>query len=132
MMGWTTEVERDGYGLVHDVCDTGQLGAILSDLENVNTPRSRAGIRHVMSQSAVANVARSTQMLAIATSLLGPTAAPFRATLFDKSPESNWLVAWHQDTALPLQKKREVEGWDLGRQKKASFTPTLLRKRCSR
>ena len=25
-------------------------------------------------------------------------AMPFRATLFDKSPMSNWLVAWHQDS----------------------------------
>jgi hypothetical protein len=106
MMEWATEVERDGYGLVHDVCDADQIGAILSGLENLNIARSRAGIRHVMSQSAVTNVARSVQMLTIATSVVGPTAVPFRATLFDKSPESNWLVAWHQDTALPLQETR--------------------------
>jgi hypothetical protein len=93
MSEWATEVERDGYGLVRDVCDADQVGAILSGLENVNIARSRAGIRHVMSQSAVANVARSAQMRTIATSVLGPTAVPFRATLFDKSPESNWLVA---------------------------------------
>jgi len=36
---------------------------------------------------------------------------PYRATLFDKSPRSNWLVAWHQDTALPLRERREVAGW---------------------
>jgi|HubBroStandDraft_2_1064218.scaffolds.fasta_scaffold24335_2 hypothetical protein len=128
MMEWATEVERDEYGLVHDVCDADQVGAILSGLENVNIARSRAGIRHVMSQSAVANVARSTQMMTIARSVLGSTAVPFRATLFDKSPESNWLVAWHQDTALPLQKKREVEGWGPWSTKEASFTLTLLRK----
>src|SRR5271156_3796717 len=44
-------------------------------------------------------------------SLLGPEAFPFRATLFDKSPVSNWLVAWHQDTALPLRERKEGEGW---------------------
>jgi len=36
---------------------------------------------------------------------------PFSATLFDKSPEANWLVAWHQDTALPLLERRDVTGW---------------------
>ena len=36
---------------------------------------------------------------------------PFRATLFDKSPTSNWLVAWHQDTALPLRERRATPGW---------------------
>jgi hypothetical protein len=32
---------------------------------------------------------------------------PFRATLFDKSPTSNWLVVWHQDTALPMRQRIE-------------------------
>ena len=29
----------------------------------------------------------------------------FRATLFAKSERSNWLVAWHQNTALPLRNR---------------------------
>jgi ectoine hydroxylase-related dioxygenase (phytanoyl-CoA dioxygenase family) len=36
---------------------------------------------------------------------------PFRATLFDKSPDANWLVVWHQDTALPLRNRKEMAGW---------------------
>jgi len=47
----------------------------------------------------------------MAQEILGRAALPFRATLFDKSPTSNWLVVWHQDTALPLCERREVPGW---------------------
>ena len=47
----------------------------------------------------------------MAQEVLGSTAVPFRATLFDKSPVSNWLVVWHQDTALPLRERRDVLGW---------------------
>ena len=43
--------------------------------------------------------------------ILGPGAMPIRATLFDKSPASNWLVVWHQDTALPMRERRETAGW---------------------
>ena len=50
-------------------------------------------------------------MLAIASRFLGPSAIPFRATLFDKSRGNNWLVVWHQDTALPLVEHRDVTGW---------------------
>lgn len=42
---------------------------------------------------------------------IGERATPFRATLFDKSPQANWLVVWHQDTALPLRERREISGW---------------------
>ena len=40
----------------------------------------------------------------------GP-ALPFRATLFDKIPEANRLISWHQDTALPLREKVDAPGW---------------------
>jgi hypothetical protein len=50
-------------------------------------------------------------MIALARQVLGPEAFPFRATLFDKSPGANWLVVWHQDTALPLRSRLEVTGW---------------------
>ena len=43
--------------------------------------------------------------------MLGPQAFPFRATIFDKSKDANWLVVWHQDTALPLQYRLDVPGW---------------------
>ena len=50
-------------------------------------------------------------MLAIARSFLGSSAVPFRATLFDKSPDANWLVVWHQDTALPLGQRNDAPEW---------------------
>jgi ectoine hydroxylase-related dioxygenase (phytanoyl-CoA dioxygenase family) len=47
----------------------------------------------------------------LAVEVLGADVFPYRATLFDKSPEANWLVVWHQDTALPLRSRRETPGW---------------------
>jgi len=60
---------------------------------------------------AVAAAARDTRLVEIARKTLGGEAFPFRATLFDKSPAANWLVVWHQDTALPLRERREAPGW---------------------
>jgi ectoine hydroxylase-related dioxygenase (phytanoyl-CoA dioxygenase family) len=31
--------------------------------------------------------------------------------LFDKSADSNWLVVWHQDIALPVEARIDAEGW---------------------
>ena len=50
-------------------------------------------------------------MLEIAGEFVGPAPVAFRATLFDKSPGANWLVAWHQDTALPLRQRLEHTEW---------------------
>ncbi len=64
-----------------------------------------------MRNKRVAAVARDPRLLSVAQEILGRTAIPFRATLFDKSPVSNWLVVWHQDTALPLRERGEAAGW---------------------
>lgn len=64
-----------------------------------------------MRNATVAKVARDRRMARIAQTILGEYAIPFRATLFEKLPDSNWLVAWHQDTALPLIERKESDGW---------------------
>ena len=68
-------------------------------------------MRHVLKQREIAELAQDSRLLDIARCFVGSGALPFRATLFDKSPHSNWLVVWHQDTALPLREKRETPGW---------------------
>jgi ectoine hydroxylase-related dioxygenase (phytanoyl-CoA dioxygenase family) len=59
----------------------------------------------------VQSLATDPRLLEIAADTLGERARPFGATLFDKSPRANWLVVWHQDTALPLRARRDVPGW---------------------
>lgn len=73
--------------------------------------RSKAGVRHALKYPAVAELAHDRRLLEIVRRMLGSGAVPFRATLFDKSPHSNWLVVWHQDTALPLRERHETPGW---------------------
>lgn len=110
-MDWVTRVEHQGYSVLESVVDVEQVHGVLSAKEAASIPRNRAGIRHMMRDPAVSRIANQQKMLEIARKVLGPGAVPFRATIFDKSPTSNWLVAWHQDTALPLQQRREAEGW---------------------
>jgi hypothetical protein len=73
--------------------------------------RSRAGVRHLMSHPAVAAIANDPRLQSIALKALGSAAIPFRATLFEKTGDKNWLIAWHQDTALPLESKFNAPGW---------------------
>jgi ectoine hydroxylase-related dioxygenase (phytanoyl-CoA dioxygenase family) len=100
-----------GFAVVPKILDRSEVLAIAARLERDVRVRSRAGARHVMSHAVVSDVARDPRLLAIARRLTSADAIPFRATLFDKSPRSNWLVVWHQDTALPLQSRRDVPGW---------------------
>lgn len=88
-----------------------QTGKIIRDLEKSDLRRTKAGIRHALRHETIRNLAAQPRLLSVAHDILGHEAIPFRATLFDKSPQANWLVVWHQDTALPLRQRRAAPGW---------------------
>lgn len=104
-------IERDGFASIPRFLSLTEVDHLLEAIAACNARRSRAGLRHALSLSPISNLARRPTVMDLARSVLGPEAFPFRATLFDKSPESNWLVVWHQDTALPLRERHEVGGW---------------------
>ena len=60
---------------------------------------------------AVRAMAGDPRLLAIAAACLGGDPFPYRATLFDKSLSANWLVSWHQDTALPIVARADHPLW---------------------
>ena len=41
----------------------------------------------------------------------GVRAFPVRALLFDKPPEANWKVPWHQDLSIAVRHKRDITGF---------------------
>jgi len=110
-LNWQKSVEEQGFAIIPHVLSGENLEVLLNELSGGDLARSRAGVRHVMKLPAVVAIAQHQQLLGKAQSVLGAKAVPFRATLFDKSASGNWLVVWHQDTALPLSERREAIGW---------------------
>jgi ectoine hydroxylase-related dioxygenase (phytanoyl-CoA dioxygenase family) len=108
---WARAIQEQGFGIIPSVLAQQDVDDLLEVLSQANLPRSRAGVRHAMKLAAVAAMARGSRLLEISQQILGSSAFPFRATLFDKSPTANWLVVWHQDTALPLRERRDTPGW---------------------
>jgi ectoine hydroxylase-related dioxygenase (phytanoyl-CoA dioxygenase family) len=100
-----------GFAIVPEVFDKLEIDKISGELEGKNLRRSRAGARHLLSVPAVAALASDPRLLSVAADVLGCVPLPFSATLFDKSADANWLVVWHQDTALPLLERRDATGW---------------------
>jgi ectoine hydroxylase-related dioxygenase (phytanoyl-CoA dioxygenase family) len=110
-LSWLEPIQKQGFAIIPGILEPNEVDRLLDEFHCANLPRSRAGVRHVMRLPAVAAVAQDARLVGIARETVGELAFPFRATLFDKSPTANWLVVWHQDTALPLREQREAPGW---------------------
>jgi ectoine hydroxylase-related dioxygenase (phytanoyl-CoA dioxygenase family) len=100
-----------GYSITPNLLADCECEDLISMLSQTLKPRGRAGSRHLMSNPIVAALANDNRLMQIARQYLGARAAPFRATLFEKSARANWLVVWHQDTALPLTSYFESREW---------------------
>ncbi|HEX6278782.1 MAG TPA: phytanoyl-CoA dioxygenase family protein [Pyrinomonadaceae bacterium] len=64
-----------------------------------------------MSCPAVETFASDRRLLDAGLELTGHRFIPYKATLFNKTGKANWLVAWHQDVALPVESEFEADGW---------------------
>jgi ectoine hydroxylase-related dioxygenase (phytanoyl-CoA dioxygenase family) len=102
---------ESGYAIDEDVLSRGECERLLNVLSSPSVCRGRAGSRHLMSQPEVRKVASDPRLLRMASLALGADALPYRATLFEKSADANWLIVWHQDTALPLESQFDMQGW---------------------
>jgi hypothetical protein len=102
-------IRPQGHRTIEAVLDPAECVELANLLES--RPHSRAGARHLMSEPRIAALARDPRLLAIASDGLDREVVPFRATLFAKSRGSNWLIVWHQDTALPFRDRFEAPGW---------------------
>src|SRR5690349_9515208 len=100
-----------GYLITEPLFERRKMQELCQVLLEAGLPRTKAGVRHVLGVPAVRALAVTPALVALAESFVGKNALPFRATLFDKSATSNWLVAWHQDTALPLEHRVDDTSW---------------------
>jgi Phytanoyl-CoA dioxygenase (PhyH) len=104
-------MDGQGFSIVERLIAPDAIARTAAAMEQSGLSRTKAGARHVLQVPAVRDLASDARLIAIASRWLNAEAFPFRATLFDKSLSSNWLVAWHQDTALPIVKRTDDPAW---------------------
>lgn len=112
-----TNLERDGFAVLESVVPEAQLQILSEAVEAVRNDAVLPGLRNLLSQSRTVREFATTGLAAeIAAKLLGCSGSvtkptPVRGILFDKTPESNWYVTWHQDLSIPVREKVECEGY---------------------
>lgn len=101
------KVEPDGFAIVTGVLSAAKQKRLISLLGTA----SCAGHRGLLKQPYVRALARSARLLDLVRPNLPAEPFPVRAIYFDKSPDVNWLVPWHQDLTLALQARAEIPGF---------------------
>lgn len=105
-MNFASHLDAHGFVIVPNVLDASARHALAALLGDANG----AGSRGMLRVREVAELAQS--LLAdLVSPYLAFNPVPVRGIYFDKRPETNWLVAWHQDLTLALKEQTEMTGF---------------------
>lgn len=111
-------VEREGFAVVPGVIEEGEISRANSMLERA---ANSAGVLRRGGVYAIRNLLETvpglcelidaTRVRPLAAQVLGASCFVARSILFDKTPEANWKVAWHQDLSIAVRERRDAEGF---------------------
>src|SRR4051812_2615423 len=104
------DLMRDGYAVLPRSLSSGFLAAI-SAATDALIASGRGGVRGVLNLPEVQELAVGSVLQDVAEAVLGRGCFPVRGILFDKTPDANWRVSWHQDVTIAVKQQREVAGF---------------------
>jgi hypothetical protein len=108
------QIQRDGWSVTGPVVDAELLDRVTAAVEPLfAAATTRGGLRNVLETcEELRELTRSEGVRRLAESVLGPGCFAVRGILFDKTADANWRVAWHQDLAIAVRTRRDVEGFE--------------------
>jgi len=111
--------EEQGFAVIESVLDDAAVERLLNAIEEaVATDLGHArgddayAMRNLLrAVPAVRELAATPALRGLTEPVLGAGAFPVKGILFDKTPEANWKVPWHQDTTICVRERVDLPGF---------------------
>jgi hypothetical protein len=103
------DLDGDGYSIADLVLADHQCEHIAASLPDV--PPGRGGVRNLISHPTIARLLLHKTLGRYLWSVVGRELVAVKATLLDKTAETNWRVHWHQDRTIAVKEKLDIPGY---------------------
>ncbi|MBI2686842.1 MAG: phytanoyl-CoA dioxygenase family protein [Acidobacteria bacterium] len=106
--------EADGFAIVPRVAGAVAVDGLLAAIAKAETAGRRGSyaIRNLLSDvPAVCEWTESAACRDLVEPILGRDARAVRGILFDKTPDANWKVPWHQDLSIAVAERIDIAGF---------------------
>jgi len=101
-----SQLEVDGFAIVPKcVCEE----SIVVAERAVNAQEH--GIRNLLANQVIRAFAASEEVRRTMERVLGRKCFAVRGIFFNKNPQTNWKVTWHQDCVIAVRSRIEIDGW---------------------
>jgi ectoine hydroxylase-related dioxygenase (phytanoyl-CoA dioxygenase family) len=115
----THHLTQNGFTTLPDIYTISEVNALIETIENATQNSSNFrqsnnlfAIRNLLSEiPELQNVLWNENLKTVIRELSGGNYFNVKAIYFDKPPQSNWIVAWHQDLTISVSGKVDIEGF---------------------
>lgn len=88
------------------------VNTIIQEIDSLGFNTPKHGIRNADKKlKSIKNLTTSTYLLKKAKQFVQGRPKVVRVIVFDKTPDKNWLVTWHQDKTIAVDTKENIAGW---------------------
>jgi hypothetical protein len=91
----------------HAVVDGLDIAAPLEDFDSLLAREGNGSQRIPANHDLITVLLGQPKIAALVSGFIGPAARPVRAIAFDKTAGRNWLVPWHQDRTIAVDRRNE-------------------------
>ena len=103
MPNYAKSIEENGFAIVSECLSEKVEGTLSSQFGSTKHPR-----RNLLDIPRVRDLAVSEPVRQLVVAVLGKECFAVRGILFNKTPDSNWKVVWHQDRTIAVRERKEV------------------------
>ncbi len=113
----TSQIDAVGFAVQEGVLTESEIAGLIDAIERQQTGENllRNGkvfaVRNLLDLPEISKLAESSTVRQLAEEVLGEKAFAVRGILFDKIPEANWKVPWHQDVTIAVRAREDVAGF---------------------
>jgi len=106
------ELKKDGVEILESFVENSILEEIKIEVNSWEMDYPKYGIRQANKKfKSIDKLVNSSLLLDKASEILGSKPSIVRVIYFDKTKADNWLVPWHQDKTIALNKKIAMPSW---------------------
>jgi ectoine hydroxylase-related dioxygenase (phytanoyl-CoA dioxygenase family) len=107
-----TALVEEGWLVTPPAVPPAVVDELISKFEADSDPSvRRGGVRGLLARDSIRRLISNETIRMIVEADLGAQAFACRSILFDKTPEANWKVTWHQDLTIAVSERVEQEGF---------------------
>ena len=105
-------INNHGIEIKRNFISDSTIDAIKCEVNTSKEVYPKHGIRGADKKfQTIYKLTNSYELINLASSILGSKPQIVRVVYFDKTPDKNWLVTWHQDKTITVDRKVNLSEW---------------------